>query len=289
MKQIFIAAIYFALPIFFTSCGGKEPANDQQSLMEVSKQELAEALAERDQLLLLVKEISTGMERIGHLENLLALRASNPDDNPSSCSVILKDIQILERALHQRRQKLEQLEEKMQESGRYNEELEGVVTALRKQIDAQNAEISDLRRQLVQAREQITGLCSEVDSLNNTVQTVTSDRDRAMSTSALLEDELNTCYYVVASKSELKEHQILETGFLRKSRLMQGDFDRDFFSAADKRDLHEIEIGSSKAKVLTSHPDGCYEISGDNHNKVMRIIDPERFWSLSNYLVIQKN
>ena len=45
------------------SCNGNKE-KEQQSLAEISKQELATALSERDQLLSLVKEVSAGLNEI---------------------------------------------------------------------------------------------------------------------------------------------------------------------------------------------------------------------------------
>ena len=98
-------------------------------------------------------------------------------------------------------------------------------------------EIESLRRQLTKANRQIGELNSAVDSLNLTVSTVEGQRDTAMMSSERFENELNTCYYVVAKKSDLKDHNIIESGFLRKTRLMRGDFDKDFFVTGDKRTL----------------------------------------------------
>ena len=100
-------------------------------------------------------------------------------------------------------------------------------------------------------------------------------------------NELNICYYVAASKRELKDHKILETGFLRKAKLLKGDFDQSFFVTADKRTLSVIALHSDNAKVLTTQPAGSYKIVDENGQKVLHILDSAKFWILSNYLVIQ--
>ena len=100
---------------------------------------------------------------------------------------------------------------------------------------------------------------------------------------------MNTCYYVIASKSQLKEHQILETGFLRKSKLLKGDFDKGFFVIGDKRNLTSLDLKSKKIKIRTSHPEDSYRIIETEKQKTLTIISPEKFWSLTNYLVIQSD
>ena len=55
---------------------------EQQSLAEVTKQELATALNERDQLLSLVKEVSAGLNEIKQLENIMTIAANKQYENP---------------------------------------------------------------------------------------------------------------------------------------------------------------------------------------------------------------
>ena len=111
----------------------------------------------------------------------------------------------------------------------------------------------------------------------------------AQEASVQLENELNTCCYVIASKSELKEHNIIESGFLRKIKLMKGDFDKGYFVISDKRTLSRLPLGSNKVMLLTTHPENSYEFIDEQREKVLLITHPEQFWGLTNYLVVQQN
>lgn len=262
---------------------------EQQSLMEVSKQELATALEERDQLLALVKEISAGMEQIKRLEKIMSIAAANPQENVSQRKKILADIAGIKHNIQQRKQELADLEERLQNSTINNKELTETVEALRMQIDSQIEEIESLHRQLVTANERIGSLNYTVDSLNTTVTTVTGERDAAQETSVQLENELNTCYYIIATKSELKSCGIIESGFLRKTKLMKGNFDKDSFMTGDKRSLNVLRLNTKKPRILTNHPESSYQLIEEDNHKLLRITDPDLFWSLTNYLVIQQD
>ncbi|MCM1078879.1 MAG: hypothetical protein NC344_04505 [Bacteroidales bacterium] len=281
-KQIFTSIVALAL---LCACGNDKQSKEQQSLMEASKQELAEALSERDQLLSLVGEVSSGMEQIKHIENILTLSKSG--ENKSQRAQLLADMETIQKTLKERREQLERLEAKLKESALFNKELQTTIEALRAQIDSQAAEIEDLRTQLTAAKERIGQLNHSVDSLNTTVANVTTEKEAAQKASLQLENELNTCYYAVGSKSNLKKHKVIETGFLRKSKLMKSDFDPNVFVISDKRTLGTISLRSKKAKMLTNHPAGSYELVDNNGQKVLRITKPQQFWELSNYLVVQ--
>lgn len=276
------------IPSVLFSCNGNKE-KEQQSLAEISKQELATALNERDQLLALVKDVSTGLEQIKRLENIMTVSAGHPERNAGQDAQILADISSLKERIRERKKQLEELETKLQRSTINNKELKETIGALQVQIDSQMEEIEALRQQLTAADEHIGALNNRVDSLNTTVTTVTGERNAAQAASVKLENDLNTCYYAVATKQELKSHHIIETGFLRKTKLMKSDFDKGCFVISDKRTLSTLPLNASKVKVLTNHPEASYEMVDENGQKTIRITDPEQFWSLTNYLVVQKN
>lgn len=270
------------------ACGGNNEQT-QQTLEEVSKQELAQALAERDSLLALVGDVAIGLEQIKQLENIMTVAVAHPETAGKQRAQIMADIASLKESVQQRKKQLEALETKLGKSTINNKTLQQTVKALREQIDTQMEEIESLKQQLDEANKNIAGLKTEVDSLGITVETVTGERNAAREASVKLENALNTCYYVVATKSELKQAGIIETGFLRKTKLMKADFDRGQFVISDKRMLNTLPLKAAKVKILTNHPEGSYELLDEGGQKTIKITNAQQFWSLSNYLVVQKN
>lgn len=267
------------------SCSNQE--SNQQSLIEASRQELATAVSERDELLALVKEIATATNKVKHLENIMTLTGSQSKENPPSHSQILADIAAINQTLENRRKELAELEERLKKSSLFTDDLQSTIEALRTQIDSQTEEISHLRTQLSIANNRIWRLTDTVDSLNITVAETSDELDASRNESLKLENELNACFYAIATKKELKEHRIIESGFLRKTKLMDGDFDKEFFIAEDKRTLKLIKLNSNKAKIYTNHPSDSYELITTDGQKMLKIKNPEEFWDLSDYLVIQ--
>jgi len=286
MKKLFIMALAAAAVLSSCDNKAKDEAAQQAALQAASKQELQIAVADRDSLLNLVNDISSGMDQIKRLENILSVSNAS-GESASQRDQIRADIAAIQATLQQRREQLAQLEEKLNKSNLSNANLRKTIETLRGQIDTQSAEIETLRANLDEAKAQIGSLNQAVDSLNTTVSTVAGERDAAKQQSTELTNELNTCYYVAASSKELKQHKILETGFLRKAKLLKGDFDQSFFTTADKRTLTVLNLHSKKAKVLTNQPAGSYEIIDNNGQKALRILNPDSFWALSNYLVIE--
>lgn len=287
MKKILTLCLVAAFAITGCKNGPSEEEKAEEARNQATREELANAVADRDQLLTLVSEINSGMEQIKQLENILTVSNNIPGETAGQREQIQSDIAAIQKALQDRRLKLEELEKKLYNSNLTNNNLRTTITSLRNQIDAQAAEIASLKNNLGEANARIGELDAAVDSLSTTVSTVTNERNIAQEENVNLANELNTCYYAIGSKSELKDKKIIETGFLRKTKLMKGDFDQSFFTTADKRTLTRIALHSKKAEVLTNQPAGSYNIADENGQKVLVITNPEQFWSLSNYLVVK--
>ncbi len=286
MKQFITLGLIVAVGL--TACdSGKSKKAEEEALAQATREELATAVADRDQLLSLVNEINQGMDQIKQLENILTVSNNIPGETTTQREQIQSDIAAIQKALQDRREKLAELENKLANSNQNNNTLRKTITSLRAQIDSQTAEIASLRDNLGQAKERIGQLDAVVDSLNTTVSSVTDERNIAQEESVNLANELNTCYYAIGSKAELKDRHIIETGFLRKTKLLKGDFDQTFFTTADKRTLSRIALHSKKAEIMTNQPEGSYVIDDDNGQKIIVITNPDAFWSLSNYLVIK--
>ena len=286
MKQFITLGLIVAVGL--TACdSGKSKKAEEEVLAQATREELATAVADRDQLLSLVNEINQGMDQIKQLENILTVSNNIPGETTTQREQIQSDIAAIQKALQDRREKLAELENKLANSNQNNNTLRKTITSLRAQIDSQTAEIASLRDNLGQAKQRIGQLDAVVDSLNTTVSSVTDERNIAQEESVNLANELNTCYYAIGSKAELKDRHIIETGFLRKTKLLKGDFDQTFFTTADKRTLSRIALHSKKAEIMTHQPEGSYVIDDDNGQKILVITNPDAFWSLSNYLVIK--
>lgn len=287
MKKVITLSLIAALALSACDSNKSEQAKQEEALNKATREELATAVAERDQLFSLYNDISQGMDQIKQLENILTVSNTLPGETASQREQIMTDIAAIQKTLQDRREKLAELEKKLASSTQNNNTLRQTISNLRAQLESQSAEIVSLKENLDQARERIGKLDAAVDSLTTTVTAVTDERDIAQEESVNLANELNTCYYAIGSKSELKDRHIIETGFLRKTKLMKGDFDQSFFTTADKRTLSRIALHSKKAEILTNQPEGSYIIDSDNGQKVLVITNPDAFWSLSNYLVIK--
>ena len=288
MKRTFFYGI-IALSLMSTSCNNKETQQalaDQEALNAATKEELQAAISERDELLDLVNEITLSIDSIRNVEQIITVNGSTGE--LSTKTTISNDLETIKSTLSERRQRLAALEAKLKDSKISNSKLLTTIESLKKQIDEQTRQIETLTANLETANKRVAELGTQVDSLSTTVRTVTDERDVAQAQAVEEANKANECFYAIGSKKELKEHNIIESGFLRKTKVLPSDFDKSFFIQADKRTLTDISLHSTKAKVVsTAQPQSSYQIVDINGQKVLRITNPSAFWGTSNYVVIQ--
>lgn len=273
-----------------TACGGddkvKTNTTSVDQLVQV-RDSLQQVIADQDSLLSLINELGDGMQQIKLIENIVSsenLKSETPDRR----NQIRNDMADIQRTLLERRQRLAELEARLSKSNSNNANLRQAIVSLKGQISAQEATIEGLRNDLASANIYIDQLTQNVDSLNVEVANTNEELDAAEQLNVQLTNQLNECFYVIGSKSELKEHKIIETGFLKKTKIMPEDFQHNYFTKADIRTLNTIPLHSKKAKVLTNQPSDTYEIvEGADGMKVLNIKNPELFWTTYKYLVIQ--
>lgn len=290
MKKIATLAV-IATAILSACNGGKLREAEAQN--EQLKGDLRETLATQDSLLVLVNDISDGMSQIKDLEKIIATPGSL-GESVSRRDQIKNDMIAIQKALQERRERLAELEKKLADNGGESSTLKRTIANLKAQMAEQQTEIATLTNQLASANikieelsTQVTHLNSDVDSLNTGLSAEREQKEAAQEAATAATNELNTVYYAIGTSKELKEKKILESGFLRKTKVMEGNFDMNYFTAGDRRTLTEIPTHSNKAKVLTSQPKDSYTIVDLNGQKVIRISNPAKFWQLSDFLVIE--
>ena len=267
----------------------EQDAMRQDSINAVLQDSINTANAEKDSLVQLMGDIADGMAQIKEIQDIVSVNDLN-GETPDRKKQLRDDIVLIQQSLNKHKQRLADLEKRLKQSTNYNESMQKSIATLKAQLEDQQKTINSLTDQLAAAHIQIKNLNQSVDSLNTVNKAVVKEKEAAQEESKHLTNEvnnLNACYYVVGSKKELKENKIIETGFLRKTKILQGDYEMSYFTKADRRTLNEIPLHSNKAELMTSHPKDSYQIVDHGNVKTLHITNPSRFWEKSNFLVVK--
>lgn len=286
MKKILFTLVALLAVVALPSCNQKklEQAQERNAALTDS---LAQATSAQNELLSLVNEINTSMLEIKEIEQLM-VNSDLATESVSQKNELETNISVIKASLAERREKIEELEKKLNNNIAYSANLKKTIETLKAQIATQEESIAQLQSELGIANAKISTLNTEVETLNTTVANVTNEKEIAQQESLELTNELNTCYYIIGSKSELKEANVIETAFLKKTKVMEADYEMGAFTKADKRTIREIPLNAKKDKIYSTHPEGSYTITENaNGLKTLVITNPAKFWELSNYLVIR--
>jgi len=293
MKRIFyfvcLLVALAVLPACQRSNNAADEASRQDSINMVLQDSIATANAEKDSLMQLMGDIADGMQQIKELEDIVSVNNLN-GETPDRKKQLRDDIVLIQQSINKHKNRLAELEKRLKQSTNYSETMQRSIANLKNQLEEQQNTINSLTEQLAAAHVQIKNLNQSVDSLSTVNKNVVKEKEAAQQQSKQLSaevDNLNTCYYVIGSKNELKNNKIIETGFLRKTKILQGDFEMSYFTKADRRTLSEIPLHSKKAELMTNHPKDSYEIVTNGNVKTLRIINAHRFWEKSNFLVVK--
>ena len=293
MKKILYFVWLMAGMAMLPSChGGNEQDKEAMrldSINTVLQDSINTANAEKDSLMQLMGDIADGMEQIKELEDIVSVNNLS-GETPDRKKQLRDDIVLIQQAINKHKNRLTELENRLKQSTNYNETMQKSIANLKSQLEEQQKTINNLTEQLAAAHVQIKNLNQSVDSLSTVNKNVIKEKEAAQQQSKQLTaevDNLNTCYYVIGSKKELKANKIIETGFLRKTKILQGDYEMSYFTKADRRTLSEIPLHSNKAELMTNHPKDSYEFVTNGNVKTLHILNPHKFWEKSNFLVVK--
>ena len=163
------------------------------------------------------------------------------------------------------------------------EQLKATIENLTAELEEKTRQIEILRAELSQKDVRITELDQTVTNLSEDVAELKTESQERANTITSQDRQIHTAWYVFGTKKELAENRILEKG-----KVLQSNFNRNYFTKIDIRVEKEIKLYSKSAKILTSHPSSSYTLERDASKQyVLRVVNPEVFWSTSKYLVIQ--
>ena len=277
-KLMFISACLLAM----TSCNDGKPKVDTEAIQRVDSlnQVIAQKDSEINDMLSTFGEIEEGFREIAEAQNRVAVAKSGEGAN--SKERIRENIQFIQNTMKQNRELINKLKQQLRESNMKGDALRKLVDSMQQQLEEKELQLQQMRALLDEKEIQIMNLDEKVADLNSDVANLTTETNQRAETISTQDKQLNTAWFVFGTKNELKEQQILVDG-----KVLQSSFNKEYFTKIDIRVDKEIKLYSSSAQILTAHPTSSYILQRDaNKQYVLRINDPQQFWSASKYLVV---
>ena len=280
MKKVFYAT---ALGLFCVGCG-QETDNTKELAFAQQRDSLESIIQQKDNeindIMGTMNEIEDGFRAINEAEQRVSV--ARQVEGTSSTERIRENMQYIQQAMQQNRELINKLRSQIRQGTVRSDQLRRTVEQLSRQLEEKDTQIRQLQAEL-QAKDVTIGeLTEKVEDLSNSVSTLREETTQKSQTISTQDKQLNTAWFVYGTKSELKEQKIIQDG-----KVLQSNFNRDYFTKIDIRVDKEIRLYSRSAKLLTSHPVSSYTLEQDAQKQyVLRIQNPQLFWSASKYLVV---
>ena len=290
MKKLVLSLMAFAAVL--ASCDG---IGGNQSRLQAENDSLQAVLNERnaelDEMMGTFNEISEGFRQINAAENRVDLqRGALSEGSLSAKEQIASDIEFIRKQMEENKQQIAKLQQQLKNSRTNSAQLKKAVESLTQELVEKTKRIEELQAELASKNIRIQELDAAVTTLTTEKETLVAENEAKAQTVAAQDKALNAAWFVFGTKKELKDQRILtNAGVFRKGDVMQDEaMNKDYFTQIDIRTTKEIKLYSKSADLLTTHPAGTYVLEEDGKGQLtLKITDPEKFWSVSKYLVIQ--
>ncbi|MBP7857265.1 MAG: hypothetical protein KAZ98_05265 [Prevotella sp.] len=282
MKKQLLLSMAFAMLVIV---GCQEKKNNPVDLASIEQNDsLQKIIAQRDNeindMMATMNEIQEGFREINAAENRVSI--AKDGEGANKAQQIRENIRFISSRMQENRALINKLQKQLRESNFQGDQLQKTIAGMLKQLDEKDQQLQQLRAELDAKDIHISELDETINNLNTNVADLKTESQEKSQTISNQDMQLNTAWYVFGTKKELKEQRVMVDG-----KVLQSSFNKNYFTKIDIRVDKEIKFYSKSAKLLTTHPSSSYTLTQDaNKQYVLRITNPQIFWSTSKYLVV---
>lgn len=292
-KVLFIViSVILAVVVIFTLVHNSKLKRDNDRVQAYFDQTL-QALNEIQDSLSIIDTKDLVIHRIAIDPELADTSTTNPRER------IMSSIQNINNYIAQNKERLTNLEQQLKEKQMNIKGLNRMISNLKKNIAEKEALIVDLTAQIGSLQETILrereSAAAEIAMKQETIesqQTTIGEQEKTIeeqtTTLSNQEKEINTIYYIAATKKEL-----ITKNFLTKGGIFSGSKKTSDYNEADMKefnllDKNEIRIDApfKKVKILTEQPLSSYKVDDIGTYTRIKILKPTEFRKVK-YLIIQ--
>ena len=205
---------------------------------------------------------------------------------------VANDIAVINDLMIENKKTIEELTAKISKVSRKNSSLRKALESAKQELVAQ---LEERDVQIANLKDELTAMDFTVKELNGQIDTLNMTNNTQEQMISEQTTQLHTAFYTTGSSKQLVADNILikDGGFLGlgKSEKLKEDFSPSNFNKIDITATTTIPISGTKAELVTNHPSDSYVLEGDTGEDLERlvILDPDRFWNSSKYLVVVTN
>lgn len=228
------------------------------------------------------------------------LQLEQAEGGPDQKQRIIEDIALMNTMLEESEKKIEELNEKLASSNVELSSFRNRIQKLTSDLKEQNEVIVQLQRELEEKDYQIAEMDMKVNEMTQEIM-IMYDSISVMNDSIAdkteklqkMDEQLHKAYWTFGTFKELKEHGVVTReggilGILGKSKTLNNNLNQNYFTELDIRSTQTIPLYAKKAEVISEHSDSSYRfVYQDDLIAYLEIEDPDEFWKLTKYAVIE--
>lgn len=264
---------------FFFSCGNQTNKNDATENDTLAVEDLQQD--EITQMSALINEVSSCIDSIQIQEKMIF----NMQEGTTDRDKMLIQLRSFKELLARKQLQINELTDK---NASLSASSKKTIQNLQKMIDFLNEQLTEKTKQIEKLESTIQNKDVKIDELRYDLNEKIQESDYLKEQNYQQDKEMNTVFYVLGTKKELKKLNLIKSSVLGK-KVKNENIDKSLFIKADKRSLKTIKIDSKKVKLLTNNPVESYIITSEaDGTSTLQITDAEQFWKVSPYLIIIK-
>lgn len=281
MKKTLLFCICLTL-LTFVGCKNDTKAPVASNIQQ--NDSLQKIIAEKDNeindMMETLNQIQDGFREINEAENRVNIVKDGEGSNRRQ--QLMENIRFIANTMKENRTLIAKLRQQLRESSYRGEQFKKTIDNLVQELESKDQQLRQLRAELDAKDIHISELDATINTLNTNVSDLKDENQKKDETINTQDKQLNTAWYVFGTKKELKEQRIIDG-----NKVLESNFNKSYFTKIDIRVDKEIKLVSKYAKILTMHPSGSYTLQRNaNKQYVLRITNPQLFWSTSKYLVV---
>ncbi len=273
--------------VLFTSCGESSKERVQREMIDSLKNVSYQNKMNYEDLQRYLYVIAEGLDSISIEEKELFLKNGDIEGKGLNRKRIQQNLAHVRDILSRHRERIAELEQKLENGDETHRLLRTIITALRQQLDAKDKELAQLKADLESNKKSITALTAQIKNLGEEKEDQAQMIQEQQELIKEQNDKLNNVYIKIGNKKELKKLGLLSSGLFKKTKVKYENIDLSQFEQVD-RSFNNISL-PKKVKILTPVPSDSYEMVDDTKTggKMLVVTDSIKFWSLSKFLIIQ--
>lgn len=236
-----------------------------------------------------IEEIEKNIDKVKELKGFISIGSVDGDVEGLTKNNLEEEFSQIVDILKKNQQEVESLRKKLSNSVFRISYLEEVLSKLSAENRQQLENIEHLNQELQKKNELIVQQEVEIKGLSADVRALVDENLEHQQIIQQQDLELHTAWYVFGTYKELKKQQILSRGgWLSAPTVIENTLNKDYFIQIDVRTTTEIPFYSDKAKIRTTHTKSSYTLKKDDNGLfVLQIKNPEEFWAVSKFLVVE--